>query len=329
MGGVKRERQSLDLVRGTNGQLEWCRLCRPRCPNHVCATPHYSKLFLCVRRWDRGSWSAVVATHTTALNSCHHKKLPAVKIAMTSMSLASVQQEHLRKDQPPPTPTPSSRLTREHHELYLRRLGLDDAVVPHNNTPTVAALAAITEAHVGRIPFENLSQHGGSGGPQTLHIETIADKVLRRQRGGFCLELNALLAEWLLLLGYQVKRVPAIIYADKTIGFRNTPTHLFLLVTCPPAAKNDNNNKSNHTEDGGGEDDETTAEEWFVDVAFGEPSIHPLQYVMGLVQTTPEGMESRLTVGSRTTTMNQSCWSGTSQKQEDGPLGSSGRKQTQ
>lgn len=160
----------------------------------------------------------------------------------------------------------SSLLTREHHELYMQRLQLQPTTVA---SPTFSALAYITEAHVGHVPFENLSQHGALGFPQTLAIQQTADKILRRHRGGFCFELNGLLAEWLVYLGYQVKRVPADVYTKD--GFRGTPTHLILLVTTA-----------------------SEGTEWFVDVGFGEPPLHPLNYVaFGATQTTPEGMESR------------------------------------
>jgi arylamine N-acetyltransferase len=210
--------------------------------------------------------------------------LPAARTALSmvstsssssSSSSAQIEAQHLPLGAAPgQVPPPTSCLTWEDHELYLHRLGLDDAIVrPH--APCGAALMAITEAHVANIPFENLSQHGAVGGPQTLDIPTIVDKVLRRRRGGFCFELNALLAAWLEFLGYRVKRVPAIVYAGAEIGFRDAPTHLLLFVS-----------------GGVGADDD----EWLVDVAFGEPAIHPLRHVMGLVQMTPEGMESRIKV---------------------------------
>jgi N-hydroxyarylamine O-acetyltransferase len=90
-------------------------------------------------------------------------------------------------------------------------------------------LRQLVEAHLEKIPFENLAQDGGKGGPVSLDLETIATKILDRNRGGFCFELNALFAALLEDLGYQVTVVPAIVYTDT--GFRKPTTHISLAVS--------------------------------------------------------------------------------------------------
>jgi N-hydroxyarylamine O-acetyltransferase len=79
---------------------------------------------------------------------------------------------------------------------------------------------------------------------------------LDRKRGGFCYELNSLLAAFLEELGYGVTRVPAAVNTDQ--GFREIRTHKFLVVCCLPGTADE----SMH----------------YVDFGFGEPPLHPLRY---------------------------------------------------
>lgn len=172
-------------------------------------------------------------------------------------------------------------------ERYFERLGLPKEQPSSSSSsyitkPTIETLNEIVEAHVHHIPFENLSQHGAKG-MASLKIEETAHKILERKRGGFCYELNGLLAELLMELGYKVQRLPAFV-----CGFDSPiPTHLALLVTILEEEEDDD--KCNR--------DSTC---YFVDVGFGEPAIHPLKYELNLEQTTPDGMVSRF-VSSETT----------------------------
>eukprot|EP00525_Craspedostauros_australis_P000217 CAMPEP_0198124972 /NCGR_PEP_ID=MMETSP1442-20131203/41458_1 /TAXON_ID= /ORGANISM="Craspedostauros australis, Strain CCMP3328" /LENGTH=333 /DNA_ID=CAMNT_0043784491 /DNA_START=302 /DNA_END=1303 /DNA_ORIENTATION=- len=142
------------------------------------------------------------------------------------------------------------------------------------NKPTFEDLCRITEAHLANIPFENLGQHGAKGGLQTLDMTSIEDKILTRQRGGFCLELNSILAKLLSTMGLHVQYVPAIVHRPDgdDDGFDHPATHLFLLVRL----------------------DDHDSQQYFVDVGFGEPAIHPLRYpALDEIQITAEGMQSR------------------------------------
>jgi N-hydroxyarylamine O-acetyltransferase len=155
---------------------------------------------------------------------------------------------------------------------YFARLGLDPTCL--DPTPTITKLQAIQEAHVATIPFENLSQHGCAH-PAVLHVESMAHKVLDAHRGGFCFELNGLLAHFLTELGYGVCRVSA--YVNVQGVYRDVATHMILIVSCP----NDNDITS----------------QWLVDVGFGEPPVQPLSYndnMWDQEQVTPEGMRSKL-----------------------------------
>ncbi|MGH2486980.1 MAG: arylamine N-acetyltransferase, partial [Ktedonobacterales bacterium] len=54
--------------------------------------------------------------------------------------------------------------------------------------PSLSLLRALHQAHLLAVPFENLSIHYDQ--PITLEDATLYDKIVRRQRGGFCYELN-------------------------------------------------------------------------------------------------------------------------------------------
>jgi N-hydroxyarylamine O-acetyltransferase len=153
---------------------------------------------------------------------------------------------------------------------YFERLGFSPDAADALSTPSKVNLDKIIEAHLDRIPFENLSQHGLPM-PATLDIEKTAVKVLDKGRGGFCLELNALFADFLTELGYIAKRVPAFVNAPG-VGFRDLATHLLLVVLVPDSDEG----------------------ELLVDVGFGESAVNSLKYELDTTQSTPEGMECRL-----------------------------------
>jgi len=101
-------------------------------------------------------------------------------------------------------------------EDYLRRIGVDPESV---ETPDLETLATLQRAHVLAVPFENLSivgdpagEHDGAG--VVLSIPAIYEKLVERERGGYCFELNGLF-HWLLVeLGYDVDRIAARVTSD-------------------------------------------------------------------------------------------------------------------
>ena len=156
---------------------------------------------------------------------------------------------------------------------YYERLKVDPSTL--DTQPSITKLQHLQESHLEHIPFENLAQHGCAGGPVVLDLETTAAKILDRRRGGFCLELNPLFGTFLRQIGYHVGFVLAHVYTPD--GYREDPTHVFMVVQCQ-------------------DDKETnTSGTYFVDVGFGEPSLHPLDYTkFGVEQETPEGMKSKI-----------------------------------
>ncbi len=82
---------------------------------------------------------------------------------------------------------------------YLHRIGLREAEVEH----TYAFLRRLQYAHTTHVPYENLDLVAGI--PLSLAPEKIFEKVVTRKRGGYCFELNCLLAHMLEEMGFTVR----------------------------------------------------------------------------------------------------------------------------
>ena len=99
---------------------------------------------------------------------------------------------------------------------YCARLGLDPNAV---TAPTRATLARLQEAHVTSVPFETLAIVGDPYGPREgegviLELQHLYNKIVERERGGYCFELNGLF-HWLLAkIGFDVDRVAARVLTD-------------------------------------------------------------------------------------------------------------------
>lgn len=127
-------------------------------------------------------------------------------------------------------------------EAYLKRIG-----VPALPAAGTDALAQIQAAHLLAVPFENLDIVP-LGRTISLDAESLFDKIVRRQRGGFCYELNGLLAEALRALGFAVDLASAS-WPEDGGGFGPAFDHLVLIARVPG-----------------------DAERWLVDVAAGRHS---------------------------------------------------------
>ncbi len=92
-------------------------------------------------------------------------------------------------------------------QAYLQRIHFSAALDLAAPQPSSQLLGALHQAHLLAVPFENLSIHYA----QLIILEDTAlyDKIVRRQRGGFCYELNGLFAWLLRQLGYTVTLLSA------------------------------------------------------------------------------------------------------------------------
>jgi N-hydroxyarylamine O-acetyltransferase len=143
-------------------------------------------------------------------------------------------------------------------EAYLERIGYRGP-----RTATLDTLRGLHRAHLLNVPFENLDIHAGR--PIVLDEPLLYDKIVRRRRGGFCYELNGLLAAVLTGMGFRVSLLSAGV-AREAGGFSPDFDHLALLVQL----------------DG----------EWLADVGFGESILDPVPFHQpggGEYRLEPEG----------------------------------------
>ena len=82
---------------------------------------------------------------------------------------------------------------------YLRRIKMPKDVTP---LPTYSYLRELQYRHVLSVPYENLDIVNGI--PISLKIDDLYQKIVVRHRGGYCFELNALFAELLKQIGFDV-----------------------------------------------------------------------------------------------------------------------------
>ena len=77
-------------------------------------------------------------------------------------------------------------------------------------------------AYLARVPYEDLAVQLGETGP--LDEATLAERVLRDGRGGYCFELNTLFAALLRGLGFSVEHHQAV------VGGEGPTNHMALVV---------------------------------------------------------------------------------------------------
>jgi N-hydroxyarylamine O-acetyltransferase len=126
---------------------------------------------------------------------------------------------------------------------YLHRINYDGPV-----EPSATALRELHRQHLFTVPFENLDICLKT--PIILDLELLEQKIVVRQRGGFCYELNGLFAELLKSLGYDVRLLSARVRREHG-GFGPEFDHMLLKVKLD--------------------------EPWIADVGFGESFLSPLE----------------------------------------------------
>ena len=141
-------------------------------------------------------------------------------------------------------------------ENYLYRINYLGDLEPNLNT-----LKRLQKSHLLNVPFENLDIHNNVS--IVLSIDKIFDKIVNKNRGGFCYELNGLFYELLIALGYNAKRISARVY-EQNKGYGKEYDHFAIIVTI----------------------DNT---EYLTDVGFGEFIFEPLQIQLGIVQNDERG----------------------------------------
>ncbi len=85
-------------------------------------------------------------------------------------------------------------------DAYLARIGYGGSAAP-----TLACLTEIHRRHLLAIPHEDLDVQLGRA--MDLDIESAFEKIVVRQRGGWCYEMNGLLGWALEEIGFEVTRL--------------------------------------------------------------------------------------------------------------------------
>lgn len=125
---------------------------------------------------------------------------------------------------------------------------------------TLDVLHALQHLHPHAIPFENLDAL--TGRRVSLELDAIVDKLVNRQRGGYCFEQNALFANVLMQLGFSVTPLLARVLWGRAPGTVTPKTHMLMRV-------------------------DLDGEAWIADVGFGAATLtSPLRIVAGEPQQT-------------------------------------------
>ena len=95
-------------------------------------------------------------------------------------------------------------------DRYLERTG-----IRQRKQPDLEWLNEILWAHQTTVPFENIMIYDERQ-PVSLGIPALYDKIVIRRRGGYCFELNGLLARALSDLGYEVQTCAVKIVRGKS-----------------------------------------------------------------------------------------------------------------
>jgi N-hydroxyarylamine O-acetyltransferase len=108
-------------------------------------------------------------------------------------------------------------------DAYFQRIGYKG-----DRTPTLATLQAIHQRHTTAIAFENLNPFLHR--PVFIDLQSLQQKLIHNQRGGYCFEQNILLHAVLIALGFQVTNLAARVLWNRPEGILTTRTHMLLLI---------------------------------------------------------------------------------------------------
>lgn len=89
-------------------------------------------------------------------------------------------------------------------------------------------LTAVFLHHIRSVPFENLSMHCGES--MELELEAIYEKIVEKNRGGWCMENNLLLFWALQTMGYEISLLGGYVYNPRQKAYDKEINHLLLKV---------------------------------------------------------------------------------------------------
>lgn len=89
-------------------------------------------------------------------------------------------------------------------------------------------LTDILQHQIRAIPFENLTIHCGQ--PMEFGLEAVYDKLVRKKRGGWCLQVNQLLYWALTTIGFETTMLGGHVYISPVYNYSRIMTHLLVKV---------------------------------------------------------------------------------------------------
>ncbi|XP_073074853.1 arylamine N-acetyltransferase 1-like isoform X1 [Manis javanica] len=110
-------------------------------------------------------------------------------------------------------------------EAYFERIGYKNP----GNKLDLGTLTDILQHHIRAIPFENLNIHCGQY--MDLGLEAIFYQIVRRNRGGWCLQVNHLLYWALTAIGFDTTMLGGNVYSTPTSKYSDDMIHILLQVT--------------------------------------------------------------------------------------------------
>lgn len=108
-------------------------------------------------------------------------------------------------------------------QQYLDRIQYQGEV-----SANLQVLKKLMKAHLLNVPFENLDIHRKVW--IELDAEKIYNKIVRKNRGGFCYELNGNFYQLLMHIGFQVEIIGAQVYFPAQKTYSPPTSHMALLV---------------------------------------------------------------------------------------------------
>jgi len=138
-------------------------------------------------------------------------------------------------------------------QAFLRRIGISE----YDGPPRLEALSQLHQAFVDTVPYESVQYQFGEGGP--LEPEDAAKRIIARETGGYCFQLNGSFALLLTELGYRVEMHRGGAQTLNRPGDVDA-SHMVLTVS------------------GLAEDPER---EWLVDVGLGDGLVRPIPLELG------------------------------------------------
>ncbi|KAM9494008.1 arylamine N-acetyltransferase, pineal gland isozyme NAT-10-like [Clarias gariepinus] len=155
---------------------------------------------------------------------------------------------------------------------YFRRIGFSGMY----EKPDLATLRTVHKLHVMSIPFENLSIHCGEW--NTMDLQIIYEKIVKKRRGGWCMENNQLFSWVLGEMGYKYTTLGCKVFNTLKNDFNPFNSHLVNMV-------------------------DIEGKPYIADVSYGVSGQiwHPLEMIAGKDQEQPAGIFRLLNNGQRWT----------------------------